>query len=61
MAKYEVKEKFRDKHTKKLYEAGSTISLTQERYEEVLATLGESFIQPVETKAKKAKKTTKEK
>lgn len=59
MAKYEVKETFRDKDTKELYEAGSTIDLTPKRYDEVVEKLGKSFIKPVEVK--KAKKTTKEK
>ncbi|MDT2842613.1 hypothetical protein [Vagococcus lutrae] len=56
MAKFEVLERFRDKHTKEVYEKGAQIELTIKRSEEVVTKLGDGFLKRLEEPKKTKKK-----
>lgn len=56
MTKFEVLEKFRDKHTKEVYEKGAQIELTIKRSEEVVTKLGGGFLKRLEEPKKTKKK-----
>lgn len=53
MAKYLVKKKFRDKETKKVYQAGQEIDMTVKRAEEAVENLkkyGGTFLERIDNK-----------
>lgn len=54
MAKFEVKQDFKDTHTKEIYKTGSEIELTDKRAKEVVANLGNDFL--IAVKAEEVKK-----
>lgn len=39
-----IVKKFRDKHTKRVYEPGETVTMTKTRFKEVIKNLGEGFV-----------------
>ena len=45
MAKYKVLKTFRDKYTKEVYEEGTEIELLVKRGDEVIANLGDDFVE----------------
>ena len=45
MAKFKVLRKFRDKHTKEIYEPGAIIDMTVKRSKEVEKNIGKSYIE----------------
>lgn len=65
MEYYKVLKRFKDIHSKELYEIDSTIELTKERFEEAIENLSQyegTFLEPVEgDREKKTKKTSKKK
>ena len=60
MAKYKVLKTFRDKHTKEVYEEGTEIELLVKRGEEVVAGLGDDFIERVDNVKKDEPPTKKQ-
>lgn len=53
MAKYKVLKKFRDTHTKEVYEPTTEIEMTVKRAEEVEKNLDGSFLERIDNKVKK--------
>lgn len=47
MKEVKVLIKFRDKHTKKVYEKGTTINVAEVRLDEIIENLGEDFVEVV--------------
>lgn len=50
MPKFKVLKKFRDIHTKEVYDPEHVLELTEERVEEVVSNLGTSFLSEIEEK-----------
>lgn len=50
-----VKKKFRDKHTKRVYAVGAVVEMTESRIAEVIANLGDGYIEAEKAKAPSAK------